>query len=163
MANHLGLLFPQVPKILSPKILNVQLYTSLIAKVVMIICTLCSLVINTNRNLISRIKERCIHSMFNVSMLLAPKLDQLIWAAAWGRRNDEMIRLWVHSGYYQFLSVGSFYLPQHRTLSTRQPLALYVTCNWQACWDFAAEGHVKVFVSPSRGLNFRTASEWLNN
>ena len=41
-------------------------------------------------------------SMFNVSMLLAMKLNQLIWAAARGRRNDEMIRLWVQHKYFSY-------------------------------------------------------------
>ena len=139
----------------------------------------------------------------NVSMLLPLKLDQLIWAAARGRRNDEMIRLWVHTRYAQFPS-GVFYLysATHKTfqadaVSCTQLLSpallcrkclffsiaegcqsecnggralafwkfyglyciciehcvqgthwLYVTCNWQACWDFADEGHLKILGSP---------------
>ena len=88
----------------------------------------------------------------NVSMLLALKLYQLIWAAARGRRNDEMIRLWVHTRYSQFPGLGSFTCLsiEHWVQGT---LWLYATCNWQACWDFANENHLKIFRFPTLGLN----------
>ena len=80
----------------------------------------------------------------SISVLLDLKLDQLIRAAARGRRNDEMVRLSTQGT----VSCGVFYLPQHRTLSTRHPLAL--------CHDFADEGHLKMLGSPpldrTRGL-----------
>ena len=82
-----------------------------------------------------------------VSMLLALKLDQLIWAATRGRCNDEMIRLSIHTRYSQFPSVGSFTCLsiEHWIQGT---LWLYVTCDWQTCWDFADEGHLKILGSP---------------
>ena len=49
-----------------------------------------------------------IYIYVDVNMLLALKLDQLIRAAARGRHNDGMVRLCVHTRYFQFPSVGSF-------------------------------------------------------
>ena len=106
----------------------------------------------------------CICLMSHVSMLLTLKLDQLIWAAARGRRNDDMIRLWVHTRYSQFPSVGSFTCLsiEHWVQGT---LWLYVTCDWQACWDFADEGHLKMLGSPpwDRTQAPSAAGEWLNH
>ena len=62
--------------------------------------------------------------------------------------SDEMLlALDSNTRYSQFPSVGSF-----TSLSIEQwvqgNLWLYVTCNWQACWDIADEGHLKILGSP---------------
>ena len=86
--------------------------------------------------------------MSYVSMLLTLKLDQLIWAAARGRHNDEMIRLRVHTRYSQFPNVGSFICLsiEHWVQDT---LWLYVTCTeillMKTIWLF--------FCSPLWGLH----------
>ena len=83
-----------------------------------------------------------------VSVLMALKLDQLIWAATRGRHYNEMTRLWVSPHWHpQFPSVGCFtcLIIEHWVQCI---LWLYVTCNWQACWDFANEGHLKIVNPP---------------
>ena len=58
--------------------------------------------------------------------------------------NDEMIRLWVYTRYSRFPSVGNSTCLsiEHWVKGT---LWLYVTCDWQACWYFADEGHFEHF------------------
>ena len=77
---------------------------------------------------------------------------------------DEIIRLWVHTRNSQFPSLGSFTCLsiEHRIQGT---LWLYFTCNWQVCWDFADEGHLKMLGSPSldRTQASSAAGEWLNH
>ena len=75
-----------------------------------------------------------------VSLLLALKL---IWAIARGRRNDEIIRMWVHNKGFPVPKCWVSYLPQHRTPSTRHPLAL---CHMQltGLLSFADEGHLMI-------------------
>ena len=96
-------------------------------------------------------------------MQLALKLNQLIWAAARGRRNDEMIRLWVHTKYSQFPSVGYFtyIITEHWVQGT---LLLYVTCDWQSCWYLLMKVSGKLWVpQPGVDRTFSAAGEWLNH
>ena len=85
---------------------------------------------------------------FNVWMLLALKLDQLIWVATRGKCNDEMIRLWVHTRYSQFPSVGSFTCLsiEHWIQGT---LWLNVTCDWPFCIFVLGSVSGSVLVSAS--------------
>ena len=87
----------------------------------------------------------CHYCMFNVSRVLALKLDQLIKAAARGRCNDEMTRLWVQCTQGTLFSSSKcelyiLHLSQHRTLQskpTRHPVDLchmLLTGLLRFCW-----------------------------
>ena len=105
------------------------------------------------------LKYLCLHATGSEvwSVYMSSCQRQTLW-------RDDLIRLWVYTRCSQFPSVGSFTCLsiEHCIQGT---LWLYVTCNWQACWDFADEGQFENFgVSPwDRTLPSSAAGKWLNH
>ena len=108
--------------------------------------------------------EKIVGYLQKLYMYLFVRLSQCWWLWSWinlpeVRHYNEMTRLWVSQHWQtQFPSVGSF-----TCLSIEHwvqcILWLNVTCNWQACWDFANEGHLKILIhQSSTGLEPRTFS-----